>query len=86
MVLRILLVYQDFRVRIPGVLPGYAIPILLICRNIGIVIMTFDFAAMKEAKALSVPSAKYNEADLPSAQLDYGAVSDQDIMTSSVNG
>jgi len=42
--------------------------------------------AMKEAKALSVPSAKYNEADLPSAQLDYGAVSDQDIMTSSVNG
>ena len=48
--------------------------------------MVFDFAAMKEAKALSVPSAKYNEADLPSAQLDYGAVSDQDIMTSSVNG
>ena len=48
--------------------------------------MTFDFAAMKEAKALSVPSAKYNQADLPSAQLDYGAVSDQDIMTSSVNG
>ena len=44
------------------------------------------FAAMKEAKALSVPSARYNEEDLPNTQLDYGAVSDKDIMTSSVNG
>ena len=41
---------------------------------------------MKEAKALSVPSARYNEEDLPNTQLDYGAVSDKDIMTSSVNG
>ena len=41
---------------------------------------------MKEAKALSVPSAQYNEEDLPSVQLEYGSVSDKDIMTSSVNG
>jgi len=42
--------------------------------------------AMKEAKALSVPSAQYNEEDLPSVQLEYGSVSDKEIMTSSVNG
>ena len=41
---------------------------------------------MKEAKALSVPSAQYNEEDLPSVQLEYGSVSDKEIMTSSVNG
>lgn len=46
----------------------------------------FLFSAMKEAKALSVPSAQYNEEDLPSVQLEYGAVSDKEIMTSSVNG
>ena len=33
--------------------------------------------AMKEAKALSVPSAKYNEEGLKTAELDYGTVSDQ---------
>ena len=43
-------------------------------------------SAMKEAKALSVPSAQYNEEDLPSVQLEYGSVSDKEIMTSSVNG
>ena len=46
----------------------------------------FLFSAMKEAKALSVPSAQYNEEDLPSVQLEYGAVSDKEIMTSSFNG
>ena len=41
---------------------------------------------MKEAKALSVPSAQYNEEALPSVQLEYGSVSDKEIMTSSLNG
>jgi len=42
--------------------------------------------AMKEAKALSVPSARYNSVDLPHTDLDYGSVSDQAIMTNSING
>ena len=41
---------------------------------------------MKKAKALSVPSSKYNEEGLPTADLDYGTVSDQDFMTSSSTG
>jgi len=42
--------------------------------------------ALKEAKALSVPVAKYTEEGLPTVQLDYGSVSDKDIMTNSSNG
>jgi len=42
--------------------------------------------ALKEAKALSVPLAKYTEEGLPTVQLDYGSVSDKDIMTNSTNG
>jgi len=42
--------------------------------------------AMKEAKALSVPVGKYSEEGLPTVQLDYGSVSDKDIMSNSVNG
>ena len=37
-------------------------------------------------KALSVPSARYNSVDLPHTELDYGSVSDQAIMTNSING
>lgn len=36
--------------------------------------------ALKETKALSVPKNKYTEEDLPTVNLDYGIVSDQDIM------
>jgi len=36
--------------------------------------------ALKETKAMSVPKHKYNEADLPSTDLDYGHVSNQQIM------
>ena len=43
-------------------------------------------AALKEAKALSVPVAKYTEEGLPTVQLDYGSVSDKDIMSNSSNG
>lgn len=42
--------------------------------------------ALKEAKALSVPVAKYTEEGLPTVQLDYGSVSDKDIMSNSSNG
>eukprot|EP00092_Neocalanus_flemingeri_P029488 GFUD01032018.1.p1 GENE.GFUD01032018.1~~GFUD01032018.1.p1 ORF type:complete len:595 (-),score=152.26 GFUD01032018.1:267-2051(-) len=42
--------------------------------------------AMKEAKALAVPVAKYTEEGLPTVQLDYGSVSDKDIMSNSTNG
>eukprot|EP00090_Calanus_glacialis_P003190 TRINITY_DN12342_c0_g1_i2.p1 TRINITY_DN12342_c0_g1~~TRINITY_DN12342_c0_g1_i2.p1 ORF type:complete len:601 (-),score=144.37 TRINITY_DN12342_c0_g1_i2:513-2315(-) len=42
--------------------------------------------ALKEAKALSVPVAKYTEEGLPTVELDYGSVSDKDIMTNSSNG
>ena len=44
------------------------------------------FPALKEAKALSVPVAKYTEEGLPTVQLDYGSVSDKDIMSNSSNG
>ena len=40
-------------------------------------------SALKEAKAISVPTAKYSEEGLPTTQLDYGSVPDQDIITQS---
>jgi hypothetical protein len=39
--------------------------------------------AFKETKALLVPKNKYTEEDLPSAQLDYSSVTNEDIMNSS---
>jgi hypothetical protein len=36
--------------------------------------------ALKETKAVSVPKSKYTEEDLPSVDLEYGTISNQDIM------
>jgi len=40
--------------------------------------------ALKEAKALQVPLAKYTPEDLPTVNLNYGSVSDTDMMTSTL--
>jgi len=42
--------------------------------------------ALKEAKAISVPLAKYSEEGLATTQLDYGSVPDEDIITQSSTG
>ena len=43
-------------------------------------------AALKEAKAISVPLSKYSEEGLATTQLDYGSVPDEDIITQSATG
>ena len=47
---------------------------------------THYFLALKEAKAISVPLAKYSEEGLATTQLDYGSVPDEDIITQSSTG